>query len=69
MNPKRNKGPEHISKLIQEAKKEWLKTRAEIYMNSPQFAELKEVQSVAGIEIMFLYIDGDPNYIRTIFLN
>jgi hypothetical protein len=64
---KRSGGPKHIKEILKEAKKEWLKNRAEAYMVSPEFKETFD--SCKHIQIMFIYIDGDPQYIRTIYLN
>lgn len=64
---KKSKGPVHIKDVIVEAKKQWLKSRVENYKNSPEFKS--KLDSCRSLEILFLYIDGDPQYIRTIFLN
>jgi hypothetical protein len=62
-----NKSPKHISEIIKEAKKTWLKQRVDIYMNSDEFKET--LDQAKHIQLMFIYIDGDPQYIRTIYLN
>lgn len=67
MNHKKNNKPQHISKVVENARKEWLKSRAQAYFDSPQFNVLNN--SNAGLQVFFLYIEGDPQYIRTIFLN
>lgn len=64
---KKPKGPTHIKDVISEAKKQWLKSRVDKYKNSPEFKE--KFDSCKSLEILFIYIDGDPQYIRTIFLN
>lgn len=64
---KRSGGPKHIGEILKQAKKEWLKNRAETYMASPEFKET--IDSCKHIQIVFLYINGDPQYVRTIFLN
>ena len=70
MNKKDHKGskdPKHISEVLKEAKKQWLRDRTEHYMNSPEFKD--SMDQCKFVQVVFLYIDGDPNYIRTIFLN
>lgn len=69
MNSKKNKGPQRINKILQDAKKEWMRSKVEYYLNSPQSSQIHSMKKEVGAEIVFLYIDGDPNYIRTIFLN
>lgn len=66
-NKNRSNSPRHISDVIREAQKSWLKKRVDEYKQSPEFKETFE--SCKSIEILFIYIDGDPQYIRTIFLN
>lgn len=63
----RDRSPKHIKDVILEAQKTWLKKRVEEYKQSPEFKETFD--SCKSIEILFIYIDGDPQYIRTIFLN
>jgi len=64
---KKLSGPKHISEILKEAKKTWLKQRADLYMNSDEFKETLE--QAKHIQLLFIYIDGDPQYIRTIYLN
>ena len=64
---KRSGGPKHIREILKEAKKEWLKNRVEAYMVSQEFKET--IESCKHVQILFIYIDGDPQYIRTIHLN
>lgn len=64
---KGSNGPKHISELINEARKNWLRERTEHYMNSKEFKD--STDQCKFVQIVFLYIDGDPEYIRNIFLN
>jgi len=66
-NNKRSGGPKHISEILKEAKKTWLKHRADQFLAGDEFKEITE--ECKHVQIIFLYIEGDPQYIRTIFLN
>lgn len=67
-NERRNKGPEHIRAIIKTAKKEWHESIKKSTLNSDRYKELEE-QCPPFLQIVFLFIDGDPQYIRTINLN
>lgn len=70
MSEEKNKrlgGPKHISEILKEAKKAWLKQRAEMYINSDEFKQT--LDECKHTQVIFLYINGDPQYIRTIYLN
>jgi hypothetical protein len=66
-NNKRSGGPKHISEILKEARKEWLQQRVDHYMSSEEFKNTLDENKF--MQVVFLYIDGDPQYIRTIFLN
>ena len=67
-NKRRNKGPEHIREILKDARKEWQDANTKTVMSTERFREL-EGQCPGFIQILFLYIDGDPQYIRTFNLN
>lgn len=65
---RRNKGPEHIREILKSARREWFDNYIESVKHKQEFKELHE--SCPGFyRIMFLYIEGDPIYIRTVCLN
>ena len=66
-NNRRNNGPEHISFILREAKKEMMKQRVEDLRTLPEFKEV--LDQAPFLQPVFLYIDGDPQYIRLINLN
>jgi len=67
-NRKKQKGPEHIKDVLKKAKKEWQEANTNNVMATENFKEIKK-QCPGYIEIYFMYIDGDPQYIRTFNLN
>lgn len=67
-NKRRNKGPEHIRDIIKDAREEWKRSIAEQVKNSERFRKL-EASCPDCLQVVFLYIDGDPQYIRTLWLN
>jgi len=67
-NKRRNKGPEHIREILKSAKQEWRKSIEDSVRNSPRFNELEKVCPPC-VQIQFLYIEGDPQYIRMFHLN
>lgn len=67
-NERRNKGPEHIREILKDAKKVWQASNTNTVRSTERFRELEE-KAPGFIQIVFLYIDGDPQYIRTLNLN
>jgi hypothetical protein len=67
-NKRRNKGPEHIRDIIKDAKKEWEQAHTDKVKSTERFRELEE-QCPAFLQIVFMYIEGDPQYIRILYLN
>lgn len=67
-NKRRNRGPEHIREILKAAKKEWCDNNTRIVKQNKDFQELEE-NCPKFYQIVFLYIDSDPIYIRTINLN
>jgi hypothetical protein len=67
-NERRNKGPEHIREILKDAKKEWQASNTNKVRSTERFREL-EGEAPGFIQIVFLYIDGDPQYVRTLNLN
>ena len=65
---RRNRGPEHISDILKDAKKEWRDANTRIVMETERFQKLQD-DCPGFVQIVFLYIDGDPQYIRTLILN
>lgn len=68
MKPRRNKGPEHIREILKSVQKEWQESVTQAVKDSRKFKEMEQ-QCPGFIQIAFLYIEGDPQYIRTIILN
>lgn len=68
MTPRRNKGPEHIREILKSAKKEWRDAMIQSVKESDRFKEIEE-QSPKFLQTLFIFIDGDPQYIRLINLN
>lgn len=69
MDKKRKKGPEHISDILREASKEWTKSMVKKAMDSERFRNMEELTKDLPVQLAFIYIEGDPNYIRMINLN
>lgn len=67
-NKRRNKGPEHIRLILKDAKKEWQEANTNSVKSTERFMKLEQ-ECPEFIQIYFLYIDGDPQYIRTLNLN
>ena len=65
---RRNKGPEHIRDIIKEAKDEWLRIYKRNLMNTDDYLNLLQ-NTPSHIQLSFIYIEGDPQYLRTIYLN
>lgn len=65
---RRNKGPEHIGDILRDARKEWQASNTRTVLESERFRRIQE-ECPGFIQIVFLYIDGDPQYIRTLNLN
>ncbi len=68
-NKRRKKGPEHISDILRDASKEWAQARIRSHEESDRFKDLQASTSGLPIQIFFLYIENDPEYIRMIYLN
>jgi hypothetical protein len=67
-NERRNKGPEHIREILKSAKKQWQASNTNTVRSTERFRKI-EGEAPGFIQIVFLYIDGDPQYIRTLNLN
>jgi hypothetical protein len=65
---RRNKGPEHIRNIIKDARKEWQDANTRSVMQTSGFRELQD-KCPGFLQMMFIYIEGDPQYIRIINLN
>lgn len=69
MDKKRKKGPEHISDILKDASKQWKKEKLKTAMDSERFHNLEQLMKGIPFQMVFLYIEGDPEYIRMISLN
>ena len=67
-NNRRNRGPEHIREIIKEAKKEWQANNTRHVMESEEFKALQQ-KCPGFLQMIFLYIEGDSQYVRIINLN
>ncbi len=65
---RRNKGPEHIREIIKSARKEWQDANTRKVMDTQRYREL-DAKCPGFLQLVFLYIEGDPQYLRTINLN
>ena len=65
---RRNKGPEHIREIIKSARKEWQDANTRKVMDAERYREL-EGKCPGFLQLVFLYIEGYPQYLRTINLN
>lgn len=68
-NNRRKKGPEHISDILRDASKQWSQARLKQAMESERFKKLEKMMEGMPYQMFFLYIQGDPEYIRMINLN
>ena len=66
---KRGGEPKHISEILKQAQAEWAELRKERINESNQLKEANDASKYNGTQLIYLYINGDPDYIRTIFLN
>ena len=66
---KRGGEPKHISEILKQAQAEWAELRKERINESNQLKEANDASKHNGTQLIYLYINGDPEYIRTVFLN
>ena len=66
---KRGGEPKHISEILKQAQAEWAEQRKQRITESNEFKKAEEASKQIGTQMIFLYINGDPEYIRTIYLN
>lgn len=69
MDKRRKKGPEHIGDILKDASKQWKKAKLQTEMDSARFENLEHLMKGTPFHMFFLYIEGDPEYIRVINLN
>lgn len=68
-NKRRLGGPKHISEIIKLAKQELSKNPDPVDPIRDMLNSDAELKNNNHIQTIFLYINGDPQYIRQIFLN
>lgn len=66
---KRGGEPKHISEILKQAQAEWAEMRKQRIVESNEFKDVDDAARYNGTQLIYLYINGDPEYIRTIFLN
>jgi ubiquitin len=66
---KRGGEPKHISDILKQAQAEWNELRKQRVEESNEFKQAEDDCKEIGTQLIYLYINGDPEYIRTIFLN
>lgn len=66
---KRGGEPKHISEILKQAQAEWAEMRKQRIVGSNEFKEADDACRQDGTQLIYLYINGDPEYIRKIYLN